>query len=87
MNDSPYDVMHVSSQPHLSRGTLVLAFSGWMDGGDVSTGTVKRLVELTTARSFAEIDPELRLPDERTPIELRACLDATGLERLSAFRL
>ena len=38
--------------------TLVLAFTGWMDGGDVSTGTVRRLVEMTGARAIAEIDPE-----------------------------
>lgn len=38
--------------------TLVLAFSGWMDGGDVSTGTVSRLVHLLEAQTVAEIDPE-----------------------------
>ena len=45
-------------RPVLEGGTLVLAFSGWMDGGDVSTGTVKRLVDLLGAEPFAEIDPE-----------------------------
>jgi proteasome assembly chaperone (PAC2) family protein len=44
--------------PRLTGGTLVLAFSGWMDGGDVSTGTVRRLVELLDAQPVAEIDPE-----------------------------
>jgi proteasome assembly chaperone (PAC2) family protein len=44
--------------PVLDQATLVLAFSGWMDGGDVSTGTVQRLVDLLEARPFAEIDPE-----------------------------
>ena len=37
---------------------MVLAFSGWMDGGEVSTGTVERLVELLGAQPFAWIDPE-----------------------------
>lgn len=37
---------------------MVLAFTGWMDGGDVSTGTVERLVDLLSAEPFAEIDPE-----------------------------
>ena len=37
---------------------MVLAFSGWMDGGDVSTGTVRRLVELLDAEPIAEIDSE-----------------------------
>ncbi len=44
--------------PTLDQATLVLAFSGWMDGGDVSTGTVERLVHLLGADPFAEIDPE-----------------------------
>ena len=42
----------------LDRATLVLAFSGWMDGGDVSTGTVRHLVALLRAKPVAEIDPE-----------------------------
>lgn len=46
------------SVPRLADATLVLAFSGWMDGGDVSTGTVERLINLLGARPFAEIDPE-----------------------------
>ncbi len=45
-------------RPRLSEATLVLAFTGWMDGGDVSTGTVRRLVDLLEARPVAEIDPE-----------------------------
>ncbi len=42
----------------MQDGTLVLAFTGWMDGGDVSTGTVERLVELLDAEPIGEIDPE-----------------------------
>jgi len=42
----------------MEGATLVLAFTGWMDGGDVSTGTVQRLVDLLGAEPFAEIDPE-----------------------------
>ena len=44
--------------PALERATLVLAFTGWMDGGDVSTGTVSRLIHLVSAQPIAEIDPE-----------------------------
>lgn len=44
--------------PLLQDATLVLAFSGWVDGGNVSTGTVQRLVHLLQAESFAEIDAE-----------------------------
>jgi proteasome assembly chaperone (PAC2) family protein len=57
MNEST-DSLRFDSQPTLQDATLVLAFSGWMDGGDVSTGTVQRLKELLKARPFAEIDPE-----------------------------
>lgn len=37
---------------------MLLAFSGWMDGGEVSTGTVKHLLTTLNARKVAEIDPE-----------------------------
>jgi proteasome assembly chaperone (PAC2) family protein len=51
-------VLQFQHRPALDKATLVLAFTGWMDGGDVSTGTVQRLVDLLGARSFATIDPE-----------------------------
>ena len=57
MNDST-SPLTIDSPPTVTNATLVLAFSGWMDGGDVSTGTVRRLVELLKARQIAEIDPE-----------------------------
>jgi proteasome assembly chaperone (PAC2) family protein len=44
--------------PALDNATLVLAFTGWMDGGDVSTGTVRRLVDFLGARPVADIDPD-----------------------------
>ncbi len=55
---SESEFLLVDRQPQLENGTLVLAFSGWMDGGDVSTGTVRRMVELLDAEYVAEIDPE-----------------------------
>jgi proteasome assembly chaperone (PAC2) family protein len=45
-------------RPRLHDARLVLALSGWMDGGDVSTGTVQRLVDLLDAHPIAEIDPD-----------------------------
>lgn len=51
-------VLQITRRPALHEATLVLAFSGWMDGGDVSTGTVSRLVQLTGAEPFASIDPD-----------------------------
>jgi proteasome assembly chaperone (PAC2) family protein len=58
MSDGPGDPLRFHRQPAVDDATLVLAFSGWMDGGDVSTGTVQRLVDLLEAKPFADIDPE-----------------------------
>lgn len=52
------EILTIYRAPKLDNATLVLAFSGWMDGGDVSTGTVNRLVHLLGAEKVAEIDPE-----------------------------
>ncbi|MBI1315231.1 hypothetical protein GC176_28420 [bacterium] len=49
---------YFAETPLLNDGTLILSFSGWMDGGDASTGTVDRLISLLNARPFAEIDPD-----------------------------
>lgn len=58
MSKHPKELICFDDQIELSEGTLLLAFTGWMDGGDVSTGTVQRLVDLLEATPFAEIDPE-----------------------------
>jgi len=48
----------MTEAPRLDNATMLLAFTGWMDGGEVSTGTVQRLVEQFEAKPFASIDPE-----------------------------
>jgi proteasome assembly chaperone (PAC2) family protein len=58
MTQGPGDLLRIRDCPALDRATLVLAFTGWMDGGDVSTGTVRRLVDLLGAKPIAEIDPD-----------------------------
>lgn len=35
---------------------MVLGFSGWMDGGEISTGTVRYLMDVFGAKKFAEIE-------------------------------
>lgn len=52
------DKLKISATPNLAGGRMVLAFSGWMDGGEVSTGTVSRLVEKLDAQPIAEIEPD-----------------------------
>ena len=51
-------VVKILEQPVLRSPRMVMGFSGWMDGGDASTGTVKYLTEKFNARELAEIDPE-----------------------------
>ena len=58
MTESRSHIIQLRDCPKLNQATLVLAFTGWMDGGDVSTGTVKRLVHLLEAEPVANIDPE-----------------------------
>lgn len=38
--------------------SLVMGFSGWMDGGSVSTDTIEYLKDKLKAKKFAEIDPK-----------------------------
>lgn len=46
------------ARPRLKDAAMVLAFTGWMDGGDVSTGTVESLVETLGAQKLADITAE-----------------------------
>ena len=42
----------------LNNGTLLLALTGWMDGGDVSTGTVKQVMGRRPVKRIASIEPD-----------------------------
>ncbi len=54
----PSDNLNIFKKPNFSNPRLLLGFSGWMDGGEVSTGTVKYLINKLDARRFAEIKPQ-----------------------------
>jgi proteasome assembly chaperone (PAC2) family protein len=58
MTSNQDESLQIHQTPRLQNATMVLAFDGWMDGGDVSTGTVSRLVDLLSAGPIAHIDPE-----------------------------
>ncbi len=47
----------IQEKPSLKAARMVVGFSGWMNGGDVSTGTVEYLKSKLKANKFAEIDP------------------------------
>jgi proteasome assembly chaperone (PAC2) family protein len=48
----------IIDNPDLHNTRLLMGFSGWMDGGEVSTGTIKYLIDKLGAQKFAEINPE-----------------------------
>ncbi len=50
-------MMDFQYRPNIEGARMLLGFSGWMDGGDVSTGTVEHLVEALAAQEFAEVQP------------------------------
>lgn len=50
--------LRIQESPVFQTPRLILGFSGWMDGGDVSTGSVQVLVEKLGATPFAEIASE-----------------------------
>ena len=51
------DSLKIENNPQFSSPRLVLGLTGWMDGGDVSTGAVKYLREKLDAEQFANIEP------------------------------
>lgn len=52
------DCLTLTHEPTLSNPTLVMGFTGWMDGGHSSTGTIEYLRVRLRAERFAEIDPD-----------------------------
>lgn len=51
------DSLKIENTPQFADPRLVLGFSGWMDGGDVSTGTIRYLREKLDAEKLAHITP------------------------------
>ena len=52
------DKLQIYEKPCLREPRLILGFSGWMNGGEVSSGTVQGLINKLEAKYFAEIEPE-----------------------------
>jgi len=50
--------LNVFQRPKLNSPRLLLGFFGWMDGNDVSTGTIKYLIEKLQAEELAHLEPE-----------------------------
>jgi len=45
-------------EPSLKDPSMIIGFSGWMDGGEVSTGTIQYLRFVLQAKKFAQIEPQ-----------------------------
>jgi len=52
------DKLRIYGGVELRNPRLLMGLTGWMDGGEVSTGTIKVLADKLHARRIAEIDPE-----------------------------
>jgi proteasome assembly chaperone (PAC2) family protein len=53
----PTDALTIFNTPKLTDATMLLALTGWMDGGLVSTGTVKHLMSGRDLTRVAYIEP------------------------------
>jgi proteasome assembly chaperone (PAC2) family protein len=47
----------IFDRPKLKNAKLVMGFSGWMNGGEASTGTIEYLISKLHASKFAKLDP------------------------------
>lgn len=52
------EALRLFHEPAVNQPSLVIGFEGWMDGGDVSTGTIDYLRIKLGALPFAEIAPD-----------------------------
>ncbi len=52
------DRLKIHERPNMQAPRMILGFTGWMDGGGVSTGTIEYLLRKLDARLLAEIDCE-----------------------------
>ncbi|MFC1782922.1 PAC2 family protein, partial [Planctomycetota bacterium] len=52
------ECLKIFERPRMDSPRLVMGLTGWMDGGEVSTGTIESLISVRHGRKIAEIDPE-----------------------------
>ena len=50
--------LNIIEYPKILEPRLLMGFSGWMNGGEVSTGTVNCILDRTDAHKIAEIKPK-----------------------------
>src|SRR5580765_7813352 len=52
------EYLNILQRPKMRDATMLLALTGWMDGGLVSTGTVRHFMSLHKVIELARIDPD-----------------------------
>jgi len=50
--------LNIYEMPKMRNARMILGLSGWMDGGEVSTGSIEYLIAKLGAWKFAQIDPD-----------------------------
>ena len=73
------DRLRIHNSPTFSNPRLVVGFSGWMDGGDVSTGTIRILAEKLVDPSALVMGATAENLHDRVPHITKARTDAFGL--------
>ena len=53
------EVLTIYGRPKLTEARMILGFTGWMDGGEVSIGTIDYLISRLDAAKLADIDPSM----------------------------
>ena len=54
----PHEQLMIRARPRLNHPRLVMGFTGWMDGGEVSTRAVETLVRALPTELLADIAPD-----------------------------
>ncbi|MFP6679977.1 MAG: PAC2 family protein [Dehalococcoidia bacterium] len=52
------DSLEFTERPELRRTIMLTAFAGWSDASEAATRAIKHIVDQTSAKRFASIDPE-----------------------------
>jgi len=79
--------LSIRESPALTNARMVLGFTGWMDGGNVSTGTIGYLRRKLKATKFAEIDAMgfyiLNFPIASIPITVLSAEEKTVIRSVN----
>ena len=83
------DKLHIYSRPNVQGARLLLGFTGWMDSGEVSTGTVEGFIQKLGAK-VGLVDADLYGPSIPTMLGLQGqrpkVVDVHGKPKITPLR-